>query len=128
MLSRKYRYFARKVVAVQNSIWEVDFKIAKSRQIREGVRQDRDRAVEAAQQITAAIAAAVDDAQKAELEKQHEAQLENKRRYEAQIKMIDDQINGVPASGENPGQEGLMDTLKAYAELREMYKSFLNSI
>ena len=38
--------------------------------------------------------------------------------------MLDNEINGVPAEGENPGQNGLLDTLRSYAELKNMNKEY----
>ncbi len=120
--------FAKKISDVQISIWELDFKVAKSRQIREGVRQDRERAVEALQQVTAKLAGTANETDKAALQKEADGFTENVRRYEAQIKMIDEQIVGKPAAGEDPGVEGINDRIRALSELREMYKQYLTTI
>lgn len=126
--SRKYRFFKHKIDAVQEAIWEQDFKVSKSKQIREGIREDRERAIEAVQKVTAAIHAEKDKSEKSALEKEKEAFTDNVKRYEGQMKMIDEQINGVPAKGEDPGIEGIKDRIKALAELREMYKQYIASL
>lgn len=126
--SKKYRVFAKKMRDVQISIWELDFKIAKSRQIREGVRQDRERMMGALVNLEAAYKDEKDKARLATLDTEKAALTENARRYEAQIRMVDEQINGVAAEGDNPGQEGILDRIRALAELREMYKQYLTTI
>lgn len=128
LTSKKYRFFAKKVRDVQYNIWDLDFKVAKSRQVREGVRQDRDRCIEAVQNIETKIKEAKegDDIQKLTAERDGIA--DNARRFEAQMKMIDDQIQGVPAEGTNPGQQGINDTIRSLAELRNMYREHMAQI
>lgn len=127
ILNSKYRYFRRKVTDVTHSMWELEFKIAKSRQVREGIRQDRDRAVESVHQITEALKTAKkEDKEKYEADKvAHE---ENTKRYEAQMKMIDDEINGGTPTEGNPSGIGIMERLKSYAELRNMYVEYAKSV
>lgn len=128
--TKKYWFFRRKIRDVTYTIWETEFKISKSRQVREGVRQDRDRAMEGAHQMTAMLQGLTDTSttQYADTAKQLEAQTENVRRYEAQMRMIDEQINGISANGENPGQQGILDMIKGYTELRSMYKDYLKQL
>lgn len=127
LTNRKYRFFYKKINDVAAAIWEMEFKINKSRQVREGVREDRDRAVENVNSLTAQIPNANEEIKK-RMETDLAVHSDNVKRYEAQMKMIDDQIAGVPASGENPGQQGLMETVASYVELRNMYKSYLKTI
>ena len=130
LTSEKYRFFYTKFRNVQKSMWELDFKIAKARGLREGIRQDRDRAIEASGNIDNRLKSGetLDADTSAQLLKQKDDLLDSVKRYEAQMKMIDNQINGVPAEGENPGENGHMDTLGSLAELRVMYKDYLNQI
>ena len=121
----KYKLFTRKIRDVQLSIWEQEFKVAKSRQVREGVRQDRDRAVNAVLNLDASVK---DKAQEKELAEQKATLQDNIKRYEAQMKMIDDQINGVPAKGEDPGIQGIMENIASLVELKGMFKSYRDSI
>src|SRR4051812_46467582 len=96
----KYRFFKKKISDVQKTIWEREFKVTKSRQVREGVRQDRDRAIEAVHQITEAIKTNKDVATREVAEKEKGALEDNVKRYEAQMAMIDKQINGYTAKSE----------------------------
>lgn len=125
LFNKKYRFFSGKVFDVTRSIWEYEFKIAKTLQVREGIRQDRDRAIEAIIQIDARLKGSKDKKEKDVLTKELDGMKENVRRYEAQMTMLDNQVNGVKAEGNNPGEQGLNDTIASLAELREMYKSYL---
>ena len=129
LTSRKYRFFYRIVLAVQYSMWDLDFKISKSRQVREGVRQDRDRAIENLNHLETALKnPEIAKEMKERMEEDQKAHAENVARYERQMKMIDDEITGVKAEGDNPGQQGMLETLESYAELKGMYKQFLTTI
>jgi hypothetical protein len=118
MFNKKRKFFTKKVEDVQASIWEYEFKIAKSEQVKEGIRLDRERAVQQLDSFK----------DKKENKKEIEAETENIRRYEAQMKMIDEQIYGVPANGEDPGRNGILDTIKSLTELRSMYKDYIKGL
>lgn len=133
--SRKYRMFTRKIRDVQTNMWEYEFKIAKSRQVREGVRQDRDRSLENVQQIETILKTEIRPEVVAKITDDKAKHLENAGRYERQMKMIDDQINGVvaiPATAENPegnpGQEGIIGIIASLLELKNMYTDYRRSI
>lgn len=134
--NRQYRLFRRKIKDVQASIWEYEFKIAKSRQVREGVRQDRDHAIEAVNNIAnmlkaddeAAIADKMPEDARKNLVDEMTKLNDDTKRYEAQMRMIDDQINGVNASAESSGTQGIMETIKAMVELKSMYKDYSNKL
>lgn len=121
----KYRFFARKVKAVTKQIWDYEFKVEKTMQIREGIRRDRDSLIDAQHKLEAAFKAAPNDKK---VEADYLAVNDNIKRFEAQMKMLDDQINGVPANGDNPGENGVNDTIASLAELRQMYKQYLTKI
>lgn len=125
----KYRFFKAKVGAVTKSIWELEFKIEKSRQIREGTRGDRDRAIEALTRNQAALKdEKLPKEKKEEIEKACEVLADNAKRYEGQMAMIDNEINGIPASADSAGQQGLLETVRALVELRSLYKEYLKSL
>ncbi len=126
--NRKYRIFSKKIKDVNVSIWEFEFKIAKSRQVREGVRQDRDNAIESVLQIDTRLKVTTDEAEIEKMNKDKAIYTDNIQRYEAQMKMIDEQIRGVLAKDEDPGQQGILDTIKSLIELKQMYQSYLKEI
>lgn len=128
LTSRKYRFFHRKLKGVQAAIWEHEFKVTKARQLRESIRRDRDQSIATVANIDGALKTEKETEKLKVLEADKVKLLDNARRFEAQMKMIDEQISGVPASGENPGENGIIDTIKSYSELREMYKDYLTKI
>lgn len=128
LTSRKYRIFTKKIKDVEVSLWEYEFKVAKSRQVREGVRQDRDRALENAKRLEVALAGVKDEAEKEKMTSSIVTHAENAKRYEAQMKMIDEQISGVPASEGNPGQEGIIGIMASLTELKKMYIDYRKSV
>lgn len=127
IFNKKYQFFQEKIDAVTKTIWDFEFKISKSRQVREGVRQDRDRAVEAAQHIKVKSEGAKGDDKK-KLEDELAKMVENKERYEKQMKMIDDQIQGANATENSDAVIGLNEQLKSLVELKQMYKSYSESL
>lgn len=127
VINRQYRYFYRKVGDVQNSIWEYEFKVSKSRAIREGVRMDRDRAVENINNLEIGLKTAPED-KKEKLEADLAANKENVARYEAQMKMIDDQINGGAKTQENPAGIGILEQIKSLTELKLMYLDYCSRL
>lgn len=118
----KTQFFKKKIDRVQYETWEVEFKLAKSRQIREGVRQDRDRAIEALGNIETALKTAPED--KKLLDEQSAFQ-DNIKRYEAQMEMLDKQVNGFQGDETHEPIIGLIEQLASLAELKSMYKSYI---
>jgi hypothetical protein len=128
LTSAQYRFFYRKLYSVQASIWEAEFKITKSRQVREGVRQDRDRTVEIANNLANAVKTEKDEAKKDELEANALKAKDDIKRYEAQMKMVDDQINGSNGDESHEPVIGLVEQIKSLVELKAMYKDYMNRI
>lgn len=121
----KKSFFKKKITSVTKQIWDYEFKVEKTLQIREGIRQDRDRLLDAKQKIEAALKATPDDKDKiAEFEKI----VDTIKRYEAQMKMLDDQIAGGVPSEDNPAGQGINEIISSLAELRRMYSDYTNKI
>jgi hypothetical protein len=121
-MKTKKQFFIEKIDRVQYETWEIEFKVAKSRQIREGVRQDRDRAVEALNNVDAALKGNPKDKNLLD----EKAAFEDKiRRYEAQMDMVDKQINGYQGDETHEPVIGLMEQLASLAELKSMYKDYV---
>lgn len=118
----KKSFFKREMTRVKKQIWDTEFKIEKTLQIREGIRRDRDGLVDQRHKLEAAFKATPND-------KQIEADLKEVNdtisRYERQMKMLDNQIQGVPAEGEDPGENGLNDTIASLSELKMMYEQYI---
>ena len=118
----KKAYFKRRINATTKEIWENEYKVEKSLQVKEGIRQDRDRIIDARYKAEAALKATPDDKQ---LIEEIAGFNETIKRYEAQMVMIDKQVNGVAAEGNDPGEQGLQDIISALAESRAMLKDYV---
>lgn len=128
MFNKKKKFFKQKIEAVQKTIWDLEFKVAKSGQVREGIRQDRDRAKEHLNILEARLKNKLEKEEKAKLEAEKTKFEDDVKRYEAQMQMIDAEINGVKAEGSNPGQAGILDTLASLAELKQMYHQHIKTL
>lgn len=133
--NKKYRFFLKKIKNVDKSIWEYEFKISKSRQVREGIRKDRDRVVENKNHLETKISEEKDEKLKKGFEKDLEQSKEMIKKYEGQMKLIDDQINGVLKVEPNdeypdgiPPQVGILETIESLTELKLMYNEYLKQI
>jgi hypothetical protein len=125
--NKKYRFFCSKIKAVQRSIWELEFKIMKKREEREGFRLLRDRAVENKNQVEIKLKGA-DEKNKADLENQVKVNQQNIDKYEDALKVIDSEINGIPATEDREAVAGLLEMLEKYSSLRNLYKDYLKQI
>lgn len=125
LFNPKYRFFARKIKSVTKQIWDYEFKVEKTMQVKEGIRQDRDRMLDAKHKVEVALKATPDDKN---LMSEFEKIVDTIKRYELQMNMLDKQIDGVPAQGDNPGEEGVADIISSLAELRSMYKAYLSKL
>lgn len=128
LFNKKYKLFAKKIRDVQNSMWELEFKIHKARQMREDSRLRRDRAVESVHQINKELTGVTDKDKIQQLTTEKAGQEALVKSYESQMRMIDEQIQGVEGTDETPAQVGLNETLKGLAELRQMYKEYIKTI
>lgn len=124
----KFQYFKSLYRQTQQHIWGLEFKVEKSRIIREGVRQDRDRAVEALNRIKQALEEEKDKQKKEQLQKESDSIQANVTRYEKQMEMIDDQINGCVGSETKEMVIGLLEQIESATSLKGMYLEKLKSL
>ncbi len=125
MLNKKKSFFKQKIEEVNKVVWDLEFKIHKAHQMREQSRQQRDQNINALMRVDESLKA----------DPTNENLLKEKANFEVivgklegQMKMIDDQINGVPATEEDSGAQGIMEMIGGYAELREMYKTYISEL
>lgn len=126
-MKTKKQFFKEKIESVTYTVWDKEFKLAKSRQVREGVRQDRDRAIEAINNIEAKMKTTKGKEAK-ELQSERDHMVNTKERYEAQIDMVDKQINGFQGDQTHEPIIGILEELGSLHELKGMYKSYISSI
>lgn len=130
MLNEKKNHFKKKLDYTQKQIWEIEFKIATSRSLREEIRQERDRNVEALNQVEEKIKA-TDKKDKElieRLEKDKKTFEDNIARFEKQMSMVDAEINGVEPTPETNGTQGLIHHLDSLISLREMVKRYIKTL
>lgn len=128
MFNTKKRFFKEKIDAVTKTIWEMEFKLSKSRQIREGVRLDRDKAMEAINNIVIVLEKENNEDKKEQYKKEKANFEENIKRYEKQMEMLDKQINGFIGDETHEPIVGIIEQIKSYTELRLMYQQHIDSL
>lgn len=126
--NRKYRVFCRKIKDSDVAIWECDFKIAKSRYMRESARMERDKAMDAIHNVENALKGVSNKQEREKMEKDKEMAQDLVKKYEKQMEMIDGQIEGVQASETTLAQPGLKEVLENLVELRSMYKDYRDNL
>ncbi len=115
----KKEFFKAKLKAKTREVWDLEFKVEQTALMRESIRQDRDKLLDTQAKLAEAVAKTPND-------KKLEAELaeitDTIGRYEKQMKMLDDQINGAAPSEQNPmGEIGINEQLASLAEIRKMY-------
>ena len=127
--NKKKAHFVQKLVAVERTIWDLEFKIAKSRQVREGVRQDRERALQGIEAISAQLNGTVSTEEKEKMETEKANMVDMATRFEKQMQMIDTEINGQAPTEDMPqGVQGIMEQIAGFVSLKEMYTDYIKTI
>lgn len=128
--SPKKRHFLRRLANAQASIWDKEFQTFQTQEMREMIRLDRDRAQEAADAFRVESENPIHKPEtKTELEKKQKIALDNVTRFTAQMKMLDEEVAGRPyVSEEDPGKQGLRDTIASLNELKKMFVSYLKTL
>jgi CRISPR/Cas system-associated endoribonuclease Cas2 len=134
IFNKQKDYFKRKRQGIQYSIWDLEFKRFKAKELREGVRQAYDDSKQKLQGIEFTRKTAEENKM---LPKEELAGLDDKivllkrdiERYEAQMRSIDLQIDGSKQTNEYPeGYEGLEQNLDGLRELLGMVDDYLKRL
>lgn len=125
----KKKYFKQKLDAVQKSIWDFEFKLFKTREIREDVRKVYDGAKASLFSIEQQLAAAPDEERRKQLEDQKVLAERDIQRYEAQMMQLDIEISGAKPSPEMPdGFNGITNQLDSLQELKVMVTEYTKTL
>ena len=136
MFNKKKRYFKKKLQAVQNAIFDLEFKRFKTLEIREGIRKEYDNLRSRLEVLNTQIEkesapkglreTAIDEFKRLEDQKVIlEKDIETKKN---QMDNLDAEVNGLAASAENPGgSPGINHQLDAYRELAGMIKEYVRT-
>ena len=135
MFNQKKRYFKKKLQAVQNAIYDLEFKRFKTLEIREGIRKEYDNLrsrqevlnvqIEKESAPTGLRETAIDEFKRLEDQKVIlEKDINTKKN---QMEGLDAEVNGLAASAENPATPGINHQLDAYRELAGMIKEYVRT-
>src|SRR3990167_528527 len=132
----KRAYFKGKLQGVDRAVWDLTFKIFKTREIREGVRRDRDDRKMKLETLGERIVIEsktgglketnIDEFKR--LEDQKVLLERDVKRYEDQMRMLDVELEGERPSGDIVGAPGINDQIDSLVELREMLKDWVKRV
>jgi len=133
MFNKKKTYFQKKSKAVQNMIWDLEFKLYKTKEIREEVRQELSNKKAQLETLENQIKS---QKEKPTMKEEEAKQLDDRKvfldkdiqRHIDQLKILDEEIGGVKKSAENPeGSAGLIQQIEALYELKGIIKSYIKT-
>jgi hypothetical protein len=127
--SEQQKWFRTKLVGVQKTIWDLEFKRFKTREIREEIRVEYDQMRARIAPLEQALAIAATEEEKAEATAAKEAVEGDASRFLAQMKGLDLEIAGSGPTGDYPdGVQGINQQLDALRELQGMIKEYIKVI
>lgn len=125
-LNAEQKYFKAKLSGVQKTIWDLEFKRFKTREIREEIRVEYDSLRSRLEPLEAQLKAATDEAVIAEINKQKEAIESDTNRFMLQMKHLDVEVAGSDVTENYPeGVQGINQQLDALRELQQMIKEYI---
>lgn len=124
-MKSKKQFFKDKIERVTYEIWDCEFKVSKTRQIREEVRRTRDNTVEGIKLTTARLENETDEELKKKTQEELSVLVDDKARFERQMEMLDNQVNGFIGDETHEPVIGVIEQIGSLTELREMYKSYI---
>lgn len=131
----KRTHFKNRRAAQQQMIWDLEFKIAKTKQIRESVRKEYDAAKSHLFGINKEIEGAetggikLPEEKTKELAQRKEALERDIPRFEGALMQLDAEIDGIRPSAENPqGIPGAQNQIDQIRELITMLDEYIASI
>ena len=132
MFNKEKTYFKKKLIGVQNMVWDLEFKKFKTLYVREQIRKEydalRSRLEILKTQINADKGKPVTDEFK-RLQDQEVIVTKDISKKLDQMKSLDIEIVGAKPSAEIPdGHQGLDETVEALRELMDVTKKYLKQI
>lgn len=128
----KKSHFKQKLEGVEKMVWDLEFKAFKTREIREGVRQEYDLMNQRIDSIKKQIENWPKDSDEGEKKRTEDKLVICQRdadRLKGQLKALDEEVDGAKPSAENPnGAIGINHNIDSLAELSGMLKSWIKSL
>ena len=134
MFNKKKKYFKKKLNGVKCMTWDLEFKRAKTAQIREDIRREYDGVSARLHIIDTQIKALPEDRknwtdEQKRLDDQKVLLEKDKENYISQMKGLDVEINGSQKTNEFPeGYNGINQQLEALRELQTMLREFIKTL
>lgn len=124
MFNTKKKHFKRKLKNLDKTIWDLEFKKQQAGVLREKIRLDRDNKLNHRNMVEAKLK----ENKTEELEKALTEANDILTRFEAQLKMIDEQIQGGTPTPEDPSGEGVMGQIARLYELKKMVIDYIATL
>lgn len=128
----KKAYFKSRLESTTGTIWDLEFKVFKTREIREEIRQSYDQMCSRIQSYDEQIKnwpADKPEAERKTIEDQKVLAERDAERYVKQMQMLDAEVDGLKPTAENPqGQVGINEQIDSLREVQGMLKDYLASI
>lgn len=128
----KKDHFLHKLRGTRSLIWDLQFKVFKTREIREEIRHEYDMMkarIEAFDKKLAEYPADGDQTEKARVEDQRTLALKDAERYLAQIQGLDVEVEGAKPSDAYPnGHDGIMQQIDSLRELEKMLQDWIKEL
>ena len=130
-VSRK-QHFKQKLAGVGKMIWDLDFKVFKTREIREDVRREYDQQKARLSTLEEQIKnwpKDKDEGDRKRLEDQVVLINRDIQRFEAQLKQLDLEVSGANPNNEYPdGVQGINHQIDSLQELKVMLKEWIRGL
>jgi predicted nucleic acid-binding Zn-ribbon protein len=125
-LNEQQKYFKAKLSGVQKTIWDLEFKRFKTREIREEIRVEYDQMRARLAPLEDALTKTKDKKELAALTEQKAAVESDANRFMAQMKHLDAEVAGSGVTEQYPdGLQGINQQLDALRELQQMIKEYI---
>lgn len=128
----KKEHFLGKLRGTRNMIWDLQFKVFKTREIREEVRQEYDYMMSRIATFEDRIKnwpEGEDPEEKARLVDQKQIAERDAERFLAQMKQLDIEVEGAKPNAENPdGATGIVQQIDSLKELEGMLRDWIKEL
>lgn len=126
------RHFKQKLDGTTKMIWDLEFKLFKTRELREEIRQQYDFMVARVESLDKTISEwpkDKDEGERKRVEDQKVLADRDRDRLLEQVKGLDAEISGLKPSAENPnGHIGIIEQIESYRELRSMLGDYIKTV
>lgn len=130
--ANKKDYYKQRLDAVERQIWDLEFKIFKSKEIREDVRKEFDSTKSRIESLKTQVKNWPKDrpeGDKKRVEDDISRAERDLQRYEAQLRQIDLEIEGSKPTNEYPdGVIGAIHNIDSLNELKKMLQDFIKEL